>query len=76
LIGTAVDGIGPIQRIEVSMVGTDEWYPLFPADGVFDQPREQIDADISAVVGTGTGILCVRVYDKAGNSVIRNLPVR
>jgi hypothetical protein len=76
LQATLIDGVGPIQRIEVAVVGTDEWYPLYPTDGVFDEQREELDADVSAITGTGTALLGVRVYDKAGNFVVRNVAVK
>jgi hypothetical protein len=76
LRGVAVDGVGPIQRIELSVVGTDEWFPLFPADRVFDQQRETIDADVSALVTKVPAILAVRVYDDADNSVVRHVSIR
>jgi hypothetical protein len=76
LQATLIDGVGPIQRIEAALVGTDEWYPLYPVDGVFDEQREELDADISAITGTSTGILSLRVYDKAGNFVVRSVAVK
>jgi hypothetical protein len=76
LQGALLDGVGPIQRIEVSVVGTDEWFPLYPADGVFDEQREELDADISAIVGPGAALVSIRVYDKAGNFVVRNVAAK
>src|SRR6185369_14945231 len=69
LSGEAIDGLGPIARIDVSLAGTDEWRPLFPKDGVFDQPTEAFDADISAVVPPGSHLVAVRAFDSAGNMV-------
>jgi hypothetical protein len=76
LAGEVVDGVGPIARIEVSVAGTDEWRPIFPKDGVFDQPAEAFDADVSAVVPPGSFIVAVRAYDTAGNMVSRNVEAR
>ncbi|HVU04843.1 MAG TPA: hypothetical protein VHE30_23995 [Polyangiaceae bacterium] len=76
LRGTAIDGVGPISRIEASVVGSDEWVPFFPKDGVFDQPREDIDADVSALAPNGHVMLAVRVYDRAGNVVVRNVTLK
>lgn len=76
LTGEIVDGVGPIARIEVSVAGSDEWRPLFPKDGIFDEPAEQLDADLSALVPAGSHIIAVRVYDAAGNSVSRNVEAR
>jgi len=71
-----VDGVGPIARIEVSVAGTDEWRPIFPKDGVFDQPEEAFDADVSAVIPPGPAIVAVRAYDTAGNMVSRNVEAK
>ena len=69
----AVDGASPIQRVEVALVGTEAWFPLDPVDGVFDEPNESIDADVSAVVPPGKHLVAVRVYDAAGNFTIRSV---
>jgi hypothetical protein len=74
--GVAVDGVGPIQRIEVSAVGSDEWYPLFPSDGIFDEQREEFDGDVAGLVKNAPSMLAVRVYDEAGNFVVRTVIVR
>jgi hypothetical protein len=76
LRGVAVDGVGPIQRIELSVVGTDEWFPVFPQDRIFDQQRETIDADVSALVTKVPAILAVRVYDDANNSAVAHVSIR
>lgn len=73
LVGEVVDGVGPIARLDVSVAGSDEWRPLFPKDGVFDEPSEQFDADVSALVPAGSHIVAVRAYDAAGNMVSRNV---
>ena len=52
-----VDGVGPIARIEVSVAGSDEWRPLFPADGIFDEAAEAFDANIAALVPAGSHII-------------------
>jgi hypothetical protein len=72
VLGEVVDGVGPIARIEVSVAGTDEWRPIFPKDGVFDQAAEAFDADVSAIVPAGPTLVAVRAYDAAGNMVSRN----
>ena len=72
----AVDGISPIQRVEVALVGTEAWFPLDPADGVFDTPNESIDADITAVVPPGNHWVALRVYDAAGNFTVRGFSAR
>ncbi len=74
--GRAIDGVGPIKRIEVSVAGSDEWFPFFPKDGIFDEQSEDFDADISSFVPQGSALLSVRVYDAANNFVIRNVTVK
>ena len=69
----AVDGISPIQRVEVALVGTDAWFPIDSVDGVFDESNESIDADISAIIPLGKHLVAVRVYDAAGNYVVRSI---
>jgi hypothetical protein len=72
----AVDGVGPIQRIEAALAGTDDWVPFFPADGIFDEPREEIDFDATVLSPTGPVLLAVRVYDDANNFVVQNVALR
>lgn len=74
--GEVVDGLGPIARIEVSLAGTDEWRPIFPSDGIFDEPAEPFDANIAALIPQGSHIVAVRAYDAAGNSVSRDIEAR
>lgn len=71
--GTAVDGVGPISRIEMGVAGSGEWYPFFPRDGIYDQQREDFDVDVSAFAPAGRVIVSVRVYDKANNFVVRHV---
>ena len=73
---TLLDGVGPINRIEISVSGTDEWFPFFPADGVFDEQREELDADVTAIAPKAPALLSIRVYDKANNSLVRNVALR
>jgi hypothetical protein len=74
--GRAIDGVGPIQRIEVSIVGTDEWYPFEPKDGIFDEQSEEFEADVSGFAPPGAALVSVRVFDKANNSVVRNVALQ
>jgi hypothetical protein len=76
LTGEIVDGLGPIARIEVSLAGSDEWRPIFPSDGVFDEAGEPFDANIGPLVPAGSHIVAVRAYDSAGNSVSRDIEAR
>jgi hypothetical protein len=73
VIGTAVDGVGPIARIEMGVAGSGEWYPFFPRDGIYDQEREDFDVDVSAFAPAGRAIISVRVYDRANNFVVRHV---
>ena len=71
--GTAVDGVGPIARIEMSVAGSGEWYPFYPRDGIYDQAREDFDVDVSALAPSGSPIVSVRIYDRANNFVVRHV---
>lgn len=73
LRGKATDGAGPIARIEFALVGSKTWLPLSPTDGVFDQPTESFDADLTGLVPPGPQIIAVRAYDEAGNRVTRSV---
>jgi hypothetical protein len=74
--GRAIDGVGPIQRIEVGMVGADEWYPFDSKDGIFDEQSEDFDADVSSFAPKGAVLMAVRVYDSANNFVVRNVALK
>jgi hypothetical protein len=74
--GIAQDGVGPIARIEVSVAGSDEWFPYFPADGIFDEQREELDVDVKNLAKTLPALISVRVYDKANNFVVRSVFVK
>lgn len=71
--GVALDGIGPIQRIEVTVAGTGEWLPFFPADGVFDEQREEFDFDVSGMAPRGPALLTIRVFDSANNATLEHV---
>jgi hypothetical protein len=76
LAGEVADGLGPIARIEISVAGTDDWRPLAPTDGVFDDAAERFEADVSSIVPAGNWIVAVRAYDAGGNSVSKELEAR
>ena len=76
LTGEVTDGLGPIARLEVSIAGSDEWRPLFPSDGIFDEATESFDANLAALVPPGSHILAVRAYDTAGNMATRDIEAR
>jgi hypothetical protein len=73
LRGRAIDGVGPIQRIEVSVAGTNEWIPLSPLDSIFDESTEGFDVSLSDWLPAGRRILAVRAYDAANNFVVRHV---
>ncbi|MBN2193447.1 MAG: fibronectin type III domain-containing protein [Polyangiaceae bacterium] len=73
LTARLVDGVGPIQRIEVCRAGTDEWSPFYPADGIFDEPTEELAADVTAISPSGSVLVVLRVYDRAGNRTVRSV---
>jgi hypothetical protein len=72
----AIDGLGPIVRIEVGIDGRNDWRPLAAQDGLFDTADESADADISSVVPPGPHIVAVRAYDAAGNFALQNVEAR
>jgi hypothetical protein len=71
--GIAVDGVGPIQRIEVSLAGSGRFVPFYPKDGILDEQREEFDVDVAGITGAGPALLSVKVYDDANNFVVRNV---
>lgn len=73
LRGRAVDGVGPIQRIEVSVVGTHEWIPLAPRDSILDESVEAFDVSLAEWLPAGRRMLAVRAYDAANNYVVRHV---
>ena len=76
LSAEVTDGLGPIARVEISLAGSDDWRPLFPSDGIYDEATEKIDADVSAIVPPGSRLIGIRAYDTAGNSVSKELEAK
>ena len=74
--GVLVDGVGPIARVDVAVDGRPEWHPYLPKDGVFDSREENIDLDVASLVGSGNHLVAVRIFDAAGNYVVRSVEVR
>ena len=74
--GDAVDGVGPIARIDVAVDGRNEWRPFLPLDGVFDESAEAFDLDVTAFVGSGNHLVAVRVFDQAGNFTVRDIELK
>ena len=76
LSGEVSDGLGPIARIEIAVAGTDDWRPLHPVDGIFDEASERFDSDVSSIVPQGSRLVGVRAYDAAGNVVTKELEAK
>ncbi|MEN9580345.1 MAG: hypothetical protein RJA70_3354 [Pseudomonadota bacterium] len=74
--GFAVDGVGPIARIEASLAGTDSWIPFAPIDGIFDSAREEFSADLTTLSPSGPALLTLRVYDQQHNQTVRSVTLR
>ncbi len=71
--GTAVDGVGPVRRIEARVAGRPEWIPFEPADGIFDQSREAFVLDLSSQLPSHPTMVTLRVFDTAGNFDVRHV---
>jgi hypothetical protein len=74
--GSVIDGVGPVQRIELTLAGKDEWVPFFPTDGIFDEQQEDFDIDAAVLSAAGPAMLAVRAFDDAGNSVIVHVTLK
>lgn len=74
--GTALDGVGPIVRIEASSAGSDDWIVVVPSDGVFDETSEEFEFDASLLSASGPALISVRAYDAENNVVVRSLTLR
>ena len=71
-----IDGTSPIARVEVAVDGRPSFWPLAAADGVFDTVSEAVDADVSALISSGSHIVVVRAFDAAGNSVAQDVEAK
>ncbi|MEM9875947.1 MAG: hypothetical protein AAF928_13705, partial [Myxococcota bacterium] len=54
-------------HLEFSLVGKKTWFPIHPADGVFDEASETFDVDVSSQIPKGPHLVVVRAYDQSGN---------
>lgn len=63
--GRAVDGLGPIARIEVAIDG-DAWRPILSVDQLLDTADERFDAQLPPLE-SGDHIIAVKATDAAGN---------
>ena len=68
ITGEAVDGLGPIVRLEVAIDGGD-FRLLFPEDDLFDGARERFAIDAALLLETPSGdhVVAVRAFDAGGN---------
>lgn len=73
VVGVAIDGIGPIQRLEMRIAGRQEWIPFEPKDGIFDEAREEFAFDLGQTEVGDKALITVRAFDTAGNSEVRHL---
>lgn len=62
---TLTDDLTRIAKAEYAVDG-GTWTPIFPDDGLFDSPREQIKLSLPDLAA-GTHILMVKATDAAGN---------
>jgi hypothetical protein len=74
--GAVLDGVGPIQRIELSLAGSEEWFPYFPKDGIFDEQREEFVADVTPFAPKGPALVSLRAYDSANNFVVKHVSLK
>lgn len=71
-----VDGVGPIARLEATIAGRDEWVPFAPIDGIFDDPQEEFELDLSALSPAGPTLITLRAFDQENNQVVRSVTLR
>jgi hypothetical protein len=68
ITGEAVDGLGPIVRLEIAIDGGD-FHLVFPEDDLFDAARERfaVDAALLLPEASGDHVVAVRAFDAGGN---------
>lgn len=74
LAGRAIDGLGPVARLEYAVDGGD-WQPFFPEDDLFDEATESFSLDLSAL-DPGLHVVSVRATDAAGNAANAEAQIR
>ena len=74
--GSVSDGVGPIARLEVSVVGTDDWFPVPAVDGIFDERLERFDVDLAQILSPGTSLLRLRAYDAENNVALSSATLK
>lgn len=65
LAGQAVDGLGPVSRLEYKL-DADDWRVFFPKDGLLDTASERFELALSGL-GAGAHAVAVRATDSRGN---------
>ncbi len=73
LVGTVTDGLGPIARVEVSVAGSEQWIPLAPTDGIFDEAREEFAISLSSLGFSRPALVAVRVFDQEHNHAVASI---
>lgn len=72
---TAQDETSWILRAEYRVDGED-WRPLQPTDGIFDQRRESFNFELSGEDISDNSIIEVRAMDEGGNVTLRRIDPR
>jgi len=67
IVGRAIDGLGPIAKLEYAIDGGD-WEMFFPVDDLFDTATERFELDLGTL-DAGPHIVAVRATDAGGNTV-------
>lgn len=73
VVGRAIDGLGPIAKLEYAIDGGD-WQMFFPVDDLFDTEAERFELDLGTLE-PGSHIVAVRATDAGGNSVTEETTV-
>jgi len=73
LSGRAVDTIGPVTQLELS-VDTGLYRPVFPVDDLLDTNNEAFQVELTSL-STGTHTVSMRASDAAGNTTSAALEV-
>ena len=72
--GRAIDGLGPIARLEMAVDGGD-WLPILPEDQLLDQAEERFAVPVEDLE-PGSHIVAIRATDAAGNAVSGEVVLR
>jgi hypothetical protein len=63
----------PIARIEMSVAGSGEWFPFFPARRHLRPAARGLRRGRVLVCAAGPVVIAVRVYDQANNFLVRHV---